>query len=162
LCKFASWQLKRKNAQNNISEDVEDFIQDLRISLIRAGVYYKRQTYIEDSLSVSKKYVTDEFAKKILEELEDLWNNRKKHGANKQKFGPHQEKLLEKILRNFVPKKDRPNPKSPLRVDTKFITYCKNIAWNQQKSMGRKITKERSVRNGNVSLSDYDYFAKEI
>ena len=43
-------------------------------------------------------------------------------------------------------------------IDTKFSTYCKAIVWNGQKSLGKKITREKSVRNGVVSLSEFDHF----
>ena len=41
-----AWDLKRRNINNNVSEDQEDMVQEIRIALIRAGSYYKRQTYI--------------------------------------------------------------------------------------------------------------------
>jgi hypothetical protein len=42
-------------------------------------------------------------------------------------------------------------------MDSKFATYCKAITWNAQKSLGKKITREKSIRTGMVSLSEYDY-----
>jgi hypothetical protein len=68
---------------------------------------------------------------------------------------------LEKLVRCLVPKDERPNKKAPLVIDTKFTTYCKAISWNQQKSMGKKITREKSIRNGLVSLSQFDYLGGE-
>lgn len=160
LCKYASWQLKRKNAPNNMAEDVEDIIQECRIAVMRAGVYYKRQLYIECCLQLAKKHVKDKFMKKIVEELDMLWNNRTKHGANKQKYGPHQEALLDRIITQIVPLNERPDKNRTLEIDNKFIRYCKQITWNQQKSLGKKITRERSVRVGAVSLSAYDYLSE--
>lgn len=157
LTKYAAWQLLRKNNNNNHTDDFEDVNQELIMSLIRAGSYYKRQVYIEDSLKVAKLYAKDNFIKFILTELEDLWNNRTRHGANRQKFGVHQENILNRIVKQVVPSKYRPDRKRPLKIDTKFATYCKAIAWNAQKSMGRKITKEKSLRSSQISLSHFDY-----
>jgi hypothetical protein len=93
----------------------------------------------------------------ILRELVLLWHNRTRHGANRQKFGIVQETLLYNIVKRVVPVKERPKKKSPLKIDDKFGTYCKAIAWNAQKSLGRKITKEKNIRSGMASLSDFDY-----
>lgn len=162
LCNFAGWQLLRKNIKNNHTDELEDITQQLRMALIRAGCYYKRQVYIEDCLELCKKYSKKSpFISKVVKELEYLWANRTKHGANKQKFGEHQEKMLDYIVGRCVPKDKRPDPKRPLIIDSKFSTYCKAIAWNSQKSLGRKITRERSIRTGQVSLSEYDYMGAE-
>jgi len=157
LCYFAAWQLMRKNVKNNHTEDIDDIMQQLHMSIIRAGRYYKRQVYIESCLEKVEEYATDRFMEKVVKELKVLWANKTKHGANKQKFGPHQEKLLEHIVEKCVPNECRPDPNAPLRIDKKFHTYCKAIAWNQQKSMGRKISRERIIRSGQVSLSEFDY-----
>jgi hypothetical protein len=157
LAKFQGWQLLRKNLHNNHTDDLEDIEQELLIAVIKAGVYYKRQVYIEDSLKLAKRYATDDFVKELVEELNSLWTQRTKHGANKQKFGDQQEKLLERIICQVVPCDKRPNPKRSLVIDKKFSTYCKQITWNQQKSLGRKITRERSIRNGLTSLSEFGH-----
>lgn len=157
LTKYASWQLLRKNTKNNHTDEFDDINQELIMSLIRAGSYYKRQIYIENCIGTAKEYAKDNFIVFILGELENLWRNRTRHGANRQKFGQFQEKLLEKIVTKVVPKKDRPRHDESLKIDNKFITYCKAIAWNAQKTMGRKITKEKTIRCGQVSLSEYDY-----
>ncbi len=157
LTKYASWQLLRKNAKNNHTDDFEDINQELIMSLIRAGSYYKRQIYIERCFEVAKKHVNDIFMSRMLEGLEDLWRNRTRHGANRQKFGLAQENFLNHIVKTYVPKESRPKKNAPLKIDTKFTTYCKAIAWNAQKSMGRKITKEKNIRSGMTSLSDFDY-----
>ena len=47
LTKYASWQLLRKNTKNNHTDEFDDINQELLISLLRAGSYYKRQVYIE-------------------------------------------------------------------------------------------------------------------
>jgi len=64
---------------------------------------------------------------------------------------------LERIIKKTVPKDYRPNPKARLKIDGKFARYCKAIMWNGQKNMGKKITKEKVIRSGQVSLSEYDY-----
>ena len=154
LCWFVSHELKRKNSKNNCTEEAEDIKQDLLISMMRAGSYTKRQVYIEKCLLVANKYVKDDFVKSIIQELENLWSNRTKHGANRQKYGPHQEELLESIIRQSVPEVERPDKKAPLKIDTKFSTYCKSIVWNTQKAHGRQISKMKFIRNNQVSLSE--------
>jgi len=157
LCEYQAWQLIKKNTRNNHTDSQEDIAQDMRIALLRAASYYKRQCYIEDCLEKCKKYAKDAVIKSVLKQLLNLWKNKTRHGANKQKFGPHQEKMLDKLVKSLVPAKERPDRKAPLRIDTKFITYCKAITWNAQKSLGKRITREKSIRTGMVSLSEYDY-----
>ena len=162
LTKFASWELLRKNARNSHTDDFDDINQELVMSLIRAGTYYKRQVYIEKCFEVVKIYIRDNFLAKLLSELENLWENRTRHGANRQKFGFYQENILDRIVSKVVPKVARPNKRDKLKIDAKFATYCKAIAWNAQKSIGRKITKEKTIRNGCCSLSEYNYLDGEI
>lgn len=156
LCYFAGWQLMRKNLKNNHTEDLEDVVQQLHMALILAGRYYKRQIYIESCLKVAEEYANDEFLSNIINELKQLWATRTKHGANKKKFGDHQEALLEHIIRECVPVEKRPNINESLKMDKKFKTYCKAIAWNKQKYMGKKITRERHIRSGQVSINQFD------
>jgi len=157
LCEYAAWQLIKKNSRNNHTDEQQDIAQDLRISLIRAGSYYKRQTYIEQCLSLCEKYAKDRFIVYLVRELRELWKNKTRHGANRQKYGPFQERILERLVRKLVPKKERPNRYADLRMDSKFTTYCKAIVWNGQKSMGKKITREKTIRAGQVSISEFDY-----
>lgn len=161
LCYYAAHQLEKKNTKNNYTDDFEDINQELQLSIIRAGSYYKRQIYIEKCLSMVNQFNCDFFMGKIINKLSDLWTNRTRHGANRQKFGNKQEKMLDLIVKSIVPKKDRPDRHAKLKVDTKFSTYCKAIIWNGQKSMGKKITREKSIRSGQVSLSEYDYLNGE-
>lgn len=142
LCWRAAWDLSQKNTKNNHQNDVEDFQQELLISVIRAGSYYKRQVYIEEALEVCRKHVEDPFISHILDSLQDLWNNRTRHGANRQKYGNFQEKILKQIMISTVPKYERPSRKRSLEIDQKFAIYCKQIIWNSQRSMGKKITKK--------------------
>jgi len=162
LCWHASHELKKKNSNNNFTDDAEDIKQELLMSMLRAGSYYKRQIYIEKSLEVAKKYIEDELVKNIVYELDNLWNNRTRHGANRQKFGKHQENMLELIIKKNVPTDEQPDKQQNLKIDTKFATYCKAIVWNGQKSMGKKITREKSIRSGQVSLSEYDYLQRTL
>lgn len=157
LCEYAAWQLFKKNSRNNHTDDQQDMSQELRWALIVAGSYYKRQVYIESCLKACEKHANDELTYGIVEELAELWLNKTRHGANKQKFGPHQEQILEKLVKKIVPKDERPSKDADLRIDSKFTTYCKAITWNKQKAMGKKITREKSIRSGQVSLSEYDY-----
>jgi len=159
LCWHAAHELKKKNSRNNFTDEAEDIHQNLIIDLMRAGSYTKRQRYIEKCLAVSKRYAQDDFMKAIINELENLWNNRTRHGANRQKYGKFQEQLLEQIVKQVVPKNERPDKKEPLKIDSKFSTYCKAIVWNGQKSMGKKITREKIIRSGMVSLSEFSHLS---
>lgn len=159
LCHYASWQLKKKNSKNSMTNDPEDDVQELRIALIRAGSYYKRQTYIESCFVALDQFVKDKFIKAMVDELKMLWQERRRHGANRQKFGEFQENLLERMVKRFVPKDHRPDKGRNLQIDTKFSTYCKQIIWNAQKSLGKQITREKSWRTGLVSLSEFDHMA---
>lgn len=155
----ASHELKKKNSRNNYTDDPEDIKQELQMSMLRAGSYYKRQIYIEKCFSVVLKYAKDKFLLAIGAELLRLWRDRTKHGANRQKFGFYQEDLLYKIVKEIVPKNERPNKNENLKIDSKFATYCKAIVWNGQKSMGKKITREKSIRSGQVSLSEFGHLS---
>lgn len=161
LCHFQSWQLDKKNDINKI-EDQEDFAQELKLALVMAGSYYKRQIYIEACFAKCYEYVDDELCLDLLGKLEDLWRNRTRHGANKQKFGEHQEDMLDKIVKSFVPKTERPSKLKKLEIDSKFATYCKAITWNRQKALGKKISREKNIRSGMVSLSEYDYLGSSM
>jgi hypothetical protein len=69
--------------------------------------------------------------------------------------------LLQKIVLEIVPANERPDKNDNLKIDAKFSTYCKAIVWNGQKSMGKKITREKSIRSGQVSLSEFDYLQEK-
>lgn len=157
LAHFVAWDLKKKNSNNSTTNDPEDDVQQLRIALMRAGCYHKRQTYIEAAFDSLREHVKDEFIAQIAGELEDLWLDRKRHGANKQKFGASQEAILEHLVNSFVPKEHRPNKNSPLKINPEFKAYAKQIVWNEQRSLGKRITREKSWRSGLVSLSSFDY-----
>jgi hypothetical protein len=157
LAHYAVWQLHRKNSKNNHTNEPDDDVQELRIALLRAGSYYKRQTYIEGCFDVLNKFVKDKFIKRIIKQLKQLWINRRRHGANKQVFGVFQERILEKLVVKYVSMDYRPNREQPLKIDGKFSTYLKQIVWNAQKNLGKRITREKSFRSGMVSLSEYDY-----
>lgn len=162
LCWHAAHELKKKNSNNNFIEDAEDIKQELQMSMLRAGSYYKRQVYIEKCFDAVKRHATDRFVRKIVEQLEDLWANKTRHGANRQKYGKFQERMLDRLVRSLVPKHERPDRCAPLCIDSKFATYCKAIVWNGQKSMGKKITREKSIRSGMVSLSEFDYLQSGV
>ena len=157
LCYYAAWQLTRKNSANNHQCDLEDFKQELMLSVLRAGSYYKRQIYIDscfETLYASKLSLIN---RKITDQLFDLWKNRTRHGANRQKFGDHQEFILQKLCKTNLHPENVPDINKALVFDTKFFTYCKQIVWNAQRNLGKKITREKPIRSGQVSLSDHDY-----
>lgn len=158
---FQAWQLIKKNSKNNHTDEEEDVAQEMVLALLRAGSYYKRQTYIEKCLMLCDEYVVDPFMKQMVVNLQDLWDNKTKHGASRQKFGPIQEKVLDRLAKK-IPASKRPSKKAPLKMDADFNTYCKSITWNQQKTLGKKITKEKSIRHGMASLSEYDHLASEL
>jgi hypothetical protein len=155
-----AWELLRKNTKNNHTDDFDDIVQDIRMALVRAGVYHKRQVYIKACFEEVFEHVRDKFVCKVVHELESLWTNRTRHGANRRKFGLHQERMLESIVNKYVPENCRPQKDRKLVIDPTFTTYCKSITWNQQKSMGKRITREKSWRTGLVSLSEYDYLGQ--
>ncbi len=158
LCWHAAHELKRKNSRNNYTDDPEDIYQELVMALMRAGSYYKRQIYIQKCLSLAQEYSGGaSFISNIVVALDELWRNRTRHGANRQKFGPFQEQILDRIVRRIVPKQLRPSVDDPLTLDSHFATYCKSIVWNGMKSMGKRITREKAIRSGQVSLSEFDY-----
>jgi hypothetical protein len=159
LCKFQGWQLLRKNTKNNHTNEFEDISQDLSMHLIIAGMYFKRQVWIESALQAVTDYAADPLIRGIIVELAQLWANRKRHGANRQKFGPFQEKILDQIVNTIVPKRKRPRKDATLIIDAQFGKYCKAITWNCLKNIGKKITKEKSIRASAVSLNEYDYLA---
>lgn len=157
LSYYAAHQLKKKNCNNNTTDDIDDINQELQLSIVRAGSYYKRQMYIETCLNLLDLYVKNKLYRIILINLKDLWKNRTRHGASHQKFGDYQELLLDILVSNFIPKEKIPSKSKSLKMDKKFITYCKAILWNGQKLIGKKITKEKNIRTGLCSLSEYDY-----
>lgn len=157
LCYYAAWQLTRKNSSNNHQYDLDDFQQELMLSVLRAGSYYKRQIYIDSSFLCLKEKHLNGLAQGILEQLDILWQNRTRHGANRQKFGDYQEDILDKLCATYLPENERPDRNRALIFDGKFFTYCKQIIWNAQRNLGKKITREKPLRSGQVSLSDHDY-----
>ena len=162
LCYKAAWELKRKNFKNNYTDEIEDIVQDLRWSMSQACIYTKRQRYIETSLKLVESYCKEPFILEIIEELKELWSNKTRHGANKQKFGSHQEQILESLLRKYVPADDRPTKKSKIDIDQRFKVYCKAVIWNRSKNLGKKITRERTIRGGMVSISEFDFLCYRL
>jgi hypothetical protein len=162
LCYKAAWELKRKNFKNNYTDEIEDMVQDIKWHMSRAFIYTKRQMYIEASMTAVETHCKDPFVLTVMEELRSLWKDRTRHGANKQKFGEYQEKILDTLLNQYVPEDHKPNEQTKLSLDKKFSRYCKAIIWNCTKNLGKKITRERSIRSGLVSLSEFDFLAGKI
>lgn len=159
LAEYASWELFKRNTKNNHTEEQQDIAQELRIALIRAGAYYKREVYIESCFEVCELHIKDDFIIKLVAALKHLWENKTRHGANKQKFGDYQELLLNKIVKKYISPNLRPNRNENLKIDSRFSTYCKAITWNAQRQLGKKITRERAFRNYQASISEYDYLS---
>jgi hypothetical protein len=156
-CYFVAQQLKRNNLRNNLTDEIEDIAQDLRWSATRAGVYTKRQVYLVSCMEVARKHIKDPIILAIVDELERLWSNKTRHGANKQKYGEYQEWIIENIVNKYVPDEEKPDKERSLNLDKKFEAYCKAIIWNCSKNLGKKITRERIIRSGQVSLSEHNY-----
>jgi len=160
LCEKQAWILLQKNYRNNHTDEQVDIAQDMRLAMIRAGSYYKRQLFIEKCLELCEKYAPDRFHSLMVESLKNLWLNKTRHGANRQKFGPPQEKMLFRLTRKIVPKKIRPNKKEQLTsIGPTFERYCKSITWNEMKAKGKKITREKAIRSNQVSISEFDFLA---
>lgn len=163
LCEFVAWDLLKRNNAANHTDEQTDIAQELRIAMMRAGSYHKRQVFIDGCLALAGKYAQDRFLRYVVRELKELWYNKTRHGANRQKFGPHQEKILASIIRTIVPKKERIKKSASLCLTSKFDHYCKSIIWNAQKARGRKISRERTIRAGQVSISEFPYLgAKSV
>ena len=156
LAHFAAWQLYRNNKRNNQINSVEDIAQDLRFAVIKAGSYMKRQRYIESCLQQLREYVPLDIIKKI-DHLDNLWHNRTRHGANKQKFGAPEENELDELVKNYVPEPKRISKKIELELTPKIVIYCKSVIWNCQKNLGRRISKGKDIYNHMVSLSENDH-----
>jgi hypothetical protein len=159
LCYYASWQLIRKNSANNHQFDLDDVSQELMVAVLRAASYYKRQVFIDTSLSALKNASMDKTSRLIVKELSNLWDNRTRHGASRQKFGDHQEQIMKELCRKFLPPNEIPSMTRELIMENKFLTYCKQILWNATKHLGRKISREKPLRAGQVSLSDHEYLS---
>jgi hypothetical protein len=160
LCYHIAHQLQKKNTKNNYTEDFDDIVQELKFALVTAAAYRKRQVWIEKSFKMALAYVKDPVLKLVLSTLSELWQNRKRHGANKQKFGTKQENILSAIVNAYVPKEYIPNKTDKIKLNSKFSGYCKSVIWNKEKNIGKKITREKSLRSGLVSISEFDYLAK--
>ncbi len=162
LCEKQAWTLLQKNYRNNHTDEQVDVAQDMRMAMIRAGSYYKRQLYIEKCLELCEYFAPDAFHKALVKALKKLWKNKTRHGANRQKFGPYQEKILCRLTRKIVPKNKRPSKKAPLVYNSHFATYCKTITWNEMKAKGKKITREKAIRSNQVSISEFDFLGAEL
>ena len=156
LCRYEAWQLLRKNLKNNHTDDFDDIQQDLLLAMSKAGIYFKRQTYLAAALDAVSEHVTDPFLVMIVGCLRNLWKNKRLHGASKQTFGQKQEAILAKLIMT-VPAEHRPDPRKPLEMCPELAVYCKSITWNQQRALGRQISKNMGFRNGVVSLSEYSH-----
>lgn len=154
LCMFAAHQLLNGNLKNNHTDELDDVIQSLRWAVVNAACYYKRQQYLEDCFKVYKEHITNKKALKTLSMLEDLWRNRTK---KRQRFTEQNEMELDQLLNEYVKKEFRPNKNAPLVIDNRFKIYAKSCMWNFVRSIGKGITKMKSLRSKMVSLSQYDH-----
>jgi hypothetical protein len=158
LCYFVSWQLMQNNSKNNHQHEIDDFKQDLLMAVLRAGSYYKRQTWIESVFLKLDQYVPKETIwEEINKSLQHLWSRKTHHGAYKRKFGEEQEEILEMMANKFVPVEEIPLKSLHVMINNKFKIYAKRIIWNASRFIGKKITKEKQIRVGQVSLSEHEF-----
>jgi hypothetical protein len=168
LLHFASWKLLRGNEGGLHTEQEEDIYQELRIAMLKAASYYKRQTWVEACFKVLQENVLanhGEICGKTplirgrfqleVERLSDRWSGRAHHkrGAS---FGEHEEQELKRLIERMP---ERPDCDTPLVIDAQFRTYAKSIIWNHEKQMGKRIGKEKPLRAGCVSLSENQHLS---
>lgn len=158
LAEKQAWILLQKNYRNNHTEEQIDIAQEMRLAMIKAAAYHKRQVYIEKCLELCETHAVDQFTVTLVSNLKKLWKSKKRKG---RRFGPYQEKVLSRLMRKIVPQKLRARKKAPLQLDEGFIIYCKAITWNATKQMGKRITREKRLRSSQVSLSEFNYWAED-
>jgi hypothetical protein len=140
--------IKQAMDQQNLSEQEEDIYQELRIAMLKAASYYKRQTWVEACL----ESLPDSPAK---QRLTDRWDGRAHHkrGAS---FGECEEQELKRLVEQTS---ERPSPHTPLVIDATCRTYIKSIIWNHKKHLGKRISRETPLRAGCVSLSEHQFLS---
>ena len=57
----------------------------------------------------------------------------------------------------FVQEIEMPSKNAQIIINNKFKIYAKRIIWNASRFIGKKITKEKTIRVGQVSLSEHDF-----
>lgn len=152
LCYFIAHQLIGENIKNNFTDDFDDVVQEIRLALLDAARYYKRQTYIEDALKCARLHCKGERVLSLLVRLETMWQDRK----TRRRFKKKQEDLLERLL-DYIPQEVRPSKQQNLKMNKEFFGYCKSILWNRKKFLGKKISRDRPIRSGILSLSQFDH-----
>ncbi len=157
LCRHQAKSLLNMNMKGSHTDDQDDIEQEMHQSMIVAAMYHKRQCYIEACFKSLKEFSKDEAIIEMVSKLESVWRNKTKSGGVRQRFGSHQEKILYRLVNSYVPYAVRPSVNTPFKADEKFERYCKANTWNRIKTLGRKITKERSLRNGMASLSNFSH-----
>src|SRR5580704_12609511 len=131
LVHFAAWQHLRSNAGNRHTDDEADLAQSLRLSLLTAGAYYKRQSWVEAAFAALEGRCSGA----DLDDLNSRWANRKRR-AKTQPFGDEQERQLEDLVLRYVPPDKRPDKTASLVADECFARYAKAIIWNTLKANG--------------------------
>ena len=152
-----AWTLIKMNYRNNFSDEEEDIVQDMRLGMMKAAAYTKRQRYTVACFEKLREHCHDAKELLLIDEMESIWEERKNPGGGKRKFDKPREKLLEKLVKKYVPEQDRPNRNERLILDARFKTYCKTITWNEIKQKGKRITREKFWRSGIVSLSEHEF-----
>ena len=162
LFHFMSHQLIRGNTKNNHTDEEEDIVQEVRWAAVKAAAYFKRQVYIEKCMKVVRQYIKNKEDLNKLDELETAWLQRTSHGAGKSRYSQPQEEQLDALVHLYIPEEDRPKKDKLLDFNSRFATYVKSVTWNKIRNLGKSYTKMKSLRVGQISLSEYDYLGSPI
>lgn len=140
LCRKITWQLLRQNHIAN-SDNFEIWNTEIQMALVRAACYYKRQCYLKKALSAleSIKGRMNEQDRIEAEALLSRWRSRPKNGE--PRFSREHEKRLAKLLAKSAA--ESAPKKESLVFDREFEPYAKRIIWNAQKTLGRKMSKQK-------------------
>lgn len=160
LCRHQAKSLLNMNTKGSHTDDQDDIEQEMYQSMIIAAMYHKRQCFIDSCFNALANNVKDKGLLEIISKLESLWRpeaSDELQATPRRRFGEHQEKTLYRLVNSCLPSALRPSPNTPFKFNEKFERYCKANTWNRIKTLGRKITKERTLRSGMASLSSFNY-----
>lgn len=153
LIRHAANQLGKKNSGIFHNSDViEDFNQEIKIVCLHAAACVKRQAYLKECFEVTKKYNNNNV---VIEEILDVIKP-----VIFKSYDEKVEKILLEIMNKTVDIQFHPSKNGLLKITKDLYPYFKAVIWNRQKSLGKQLTKDKKFRLGLVSLSEYDYLAK--
>lgn len=144
LCHKAAWDAVRKYP----AYDVYDVSQEIFIAMIRSGSQYKRKAYFSraeqylESLGLGDLPMVKTCLKRF----------------NNHVLTPEEEHAFLLLMDCLPETGEKPSSKDPLILDKNASSYIKTCLWNQQRCWLKSTGKERSLRKGEVSLSEYDHW----